>query len=376
MSPRIAHVFPDSPFLPFTLDVFESVAPGANTFLVYNSRGDLDRHRRAGTESTAIEAIGMGDAGVARIAEVVAESDVLIAHSMTAIAARAVIAAPERVLRVWSGWGGDYYGSNTSRMAGLLGPESAKYFRSTVSAVGTFMQPYRRFRASGVLRRAAAASDVFSAPIPEDLDVLTHRFPGFRGDYAQLNYASVEDTFAVGAHDITGDDILVGNSATMTNNHFEVLETLAAADVDGRRVIVPLSYGDSAYADEVVRRGTRLLGSDFVPLRDFMPLDEYQAILAACSVSIMGHKRQQGVGNAASALWAGAHLFLDPVNPISRFLAARGSEARSIAELAHGIPSGRVDDEKLERDRTLMRAFWGRDVVLANTRALLERAAR
>jgi hypothetical protein len=323
-----------------------------------------------------METIGTGDAALRRIAEVVDQSDVLIAHSMTALAARATIAAPERVLRVWSGWGGDYYGSNTSRMSGLLGPESARYFRSTVSAVGTFMQPYRRFRASNVLKRAARASDVFSAPIPEDLEVLQRRFSGFRGDYAQLNYASVEDTFAVGAHDITGDDILVGNSATLPNNHFEVLQALASAGVDGRRVVVPLSYGDTAYADEVVRRGQKLLGSDFVPLRDFMPLAEYQAIIAACSVSVMGHKRQQGVGNIASALWAGAHLFLDDANPVSRFLAARGGGATSIAELAHGIPSGRVDDQRLERNRALMRDFWGRDVVLANTRALLERAGR
>jgi hypothetical protein len=202
--------------------------------------------------------------------------------------------------------------------------------------------------------------------------VFKQTYPQFRGRYSQLNYGSVEDTFEVGSHEITGDDILVGNSATLPNNHFEVLRLLAGLGTSNRRVIVPLSYGDRSYADAVVEAGRELLGSRFIPLLDFMPLDEYQKLVADCSIVVMGHRRQQGVGNIAGALWSGANVFLDEKNPVSRFLRDRGAVFGTLGELqSAGLPPRRVTDDQRETNRQLMREFWGRDKVLSNIETLI-----
>jgi len=370
---RIAHIFPDSPFLPFTVETFEAVAPGANTFLVYALRGDLDRHRRPATAK--LQGVTAGAEGLAQVGRVVAESDIVIAHTMSPFAARAVLAAPRRTLKVWSGWGGDYYGSDFSPLAGLLGPQTERYRRARLSAAATVLNPVKRRITNQVLRSVSKVTDVFSAPIPSDLAVFTRRFPGFRGRYSQLNYASVEDTFAAAAPEITGDDILVGNSATMPNNHFEVLDLLARLDLGSRRVVVPLSYGDTTYAQEVVKRGTDVLGANFAPLLDFMPIDEYLDVISQCSVVVMGHLRQQAIGNIAGALWSGAHVFLDERSPMTTFLRERGGLVGSLDELAaNGIPAGRVTGRQHAENRKLLQDFWGRDVVLGNIETLISTA--
>lgn len=372
MTATIAHIFPDSPFLAFTADTFESVAPGRNHFLVFAMKGELDRHALPPTASA--EAIAADETGWKRSVEIAQNSDIVIAHSMNAFSARVLLASPLESLRVWSGWGGDYYGSDHSLLSGLLGPQTLRYHRSLTSTVGKFVRLRDRRRASGPLHRAARAADVFSAPIPEDFDVFTSRFPEFDGRYGQLNYASVEDTFMRGSHEVIGDDVLVGNSATLANNHFETLALLANQDLAGRRVIVPLSYGDDpGYADAVSEAGYELIGSAFVPLRDFMPLDEYQSVIAGCSAVVMGHKRQQGIGNIAAAMWRGARVFLDDRNPTTSFVRTRGGVISTLSELAaQGLPTGRAEGSERAANRSMLRAFWGRETVLRNIQSLID----
>ncbi|WP_439591555.1 TDP-N-acetylfucosamine:lipid II N-acetylfucosaminyltransferase [Microbacterium sp.] len=369
---RIAHVIPDSPFLPFVTDVFESAAAGRNVFVVYAAKGDLSRHGIP--SSVPLELVTVDDEGSARAAEVVANSDIAVLHSVGVFAAKALLAAPAGTLTVWSGWGGDYYGSRWSAMAGLLDPLTRAYDRSRLSLAGKAHQLYRRARSAPILRAAAERADVFSAPIPDDFDVFRSRFAGFRGRYAQLNYASVEDTYAASGPVGSGDDILVGNSATMPNNHLDVFDVLARVHVPGRRIVTPLSYGDRLYADAVTARGHALFGADFVPFREFMPLHDYQAVIADCSTVVMGHRRQQAIGNVASALWSGSHVVLHDASPLFAFLRRQGAVVSGLSELSGSAQpfAGRVSDDELARNRAVLTAFWGRNVVLDNIRALVD----
>ncbi|MBN9154207.1 MAG: TDP-N-acetylfucosamine:lipid II N-acetylfucosaminyltransferase [Microbacterium sp.] len=374
MTVRIVHLFPDSPFLRFTAEMFESAAPGANTFLVYAATGDVARHGLPAT--AAIETLIADDAGLRRANDAISAADIAIFHSVGSFAARALNSAPAGTLKVWSGWGGDYYGSDWSGMAGLLDPLTARYDRRRLTLPGKVQQTYRRLRTPvREVHRAAGAADVFSAPVPEDYAVFRRRFPEFHGRYAQLNYASVEDTYAVGAEAATGDDILLGNSASLPNNHLDVLEILSRADIAGRRIVAPLSYGDPRYADAVTARGRELFGEAFLPLRDFLPLPEYQALIAGCSAVVMGHHRQQAVGNVASALWTGARVILQDRSPLFAFLRDRGADVAPLSGVARaGVPRARASAHERERNREVLTAFWSRERVLANIRGLIASA--
>ena len=54
--------------------------------------------------------------------------------------------------------------------------------------------------------------------------------------------------------EVCGNSIMIGNSASGTNNHEYVMRILSKLDIGSRRVIVPLSYsGKKGYVDHVLQ---------------------------------------------------------------------------------------------------------------------------
>lgn len=374
---KITHIGPDSQFVSFASEVFESVAPGANEHIIISASGKGPlrfpiRHGR-------VQVVSLNARGVARIPFNVRDSDMIIAHSMTPHAAIAFSSARPGTVKVWSGWGFDYYGSDESPDTGLLG---ASTLELSISLGGTlerrnpiwaYKRSLERRAVRRVTHRAAAKTDYFSA-IPDDLGVFKGRFPEFHGGYSQMNYYSVADSFACGAGLEGGADILVGNSASLSNNHLEAFDLLARQDIAGRRIVVPLSYGNPAYRDAIVARGNELFGPAFTPLVEFMPLHEYISVVAGCSVVIMNHKRQQALGNIGAALYHGAHVFLDEASPAVNFFRSRGAFIRTTNELkVDGLPSEPVSGEVVAANRRVLETFWGSEQVVKNVETLVSR---
>ncbi|MEJ8816952.1 TDP-N-acetylfucosamine:lipid II N-acetylfucosaminyltransferase [Lacibacter sp. H407] len=104
--------------------------------------------------------------------------------------------------------------------------------------------------------------------------------------------------------------ILVGNSADPSNNHLQIFEILLPFKDAGIEVIVPLSYGNESYRNDVVEKGAELFGDHFKPLLDFIPLDQYKKMLTEIQIGIFNHGRQQGLGNIITLLSYGKKVFL------------------------------------------------------------------
>lgn len=373
MAKTITHLVPDSTFLPFIVSTFEEASPGNNHFVVYGLGGDIRRHGIA--DSVPVETTGIQAADIARIAASMANSRIAVYHSMNDFAAQVLLATPRSTLRVWSGWGGDYYGSTRDVSSGLLGPHTAaleRQRRTRRTLKQWALRAYVVPRTAQLLHAAARATDVFSAPVPTDFAVFRRRFTGFTGRYSQLNYASVEDTYATEPSRLSGADILVGNSATPENNHLETFALLATLDLSDRNVVVPLSYGDPAYADEIESAGFELFGERFRPIRQYLPFTEYTKLIAQCDVIVMGHLRQQALGNVARALWQGAHVYLDARSPMLEYFRSSALSAGTLDDLAaRGLPATRKTENDIAAIRDVARTLWGRDVVVGNIAALI-----
>lgn len=105
--------------------------------------------------------------------------------------------------------------------------------------------------------------------------------------------------------------ILVGNSATITNEHKEILTALKKLSFKKTPTILcPLSYGDEKYASEVAHLGEDLFGENFVPITEFMTPDDYSYFLNSVDIGIFAHKRQQAVGNIVALLLLGKKVFI------------------------------------------------------------------
>ncbi len=104
--------------------------------------------------------------------------------------------------------------------------------------------------------------------------------------------------------------ILLGNSADPSNNHLEVLDRLMKYVNEDIKIIVPLSYGDDTYANNLIHQGMTMFGNKFIPLTDFMPFEEYLKILAEVDIAIFNHKRQQAMGNTIALLGLGKKVYM------------------------------------------------------------------
>ena len=305
--------------------------------------------------------------------------DVLVVHFLTPFGADMICAAPERVKIVWSGWGGDYYhllpgdaddlfGSQTRKILADLNFNIAR--KNPIKFARLLLRPLRRSYIRHLqLKPAIRRVNFFSAPLPDDYLILkNHLGSDFSATYVQLNYGNVHDTFAIGGEEVQGSNILVGNSATFTNNHIEVFNLLKNHDLSNRGVIVPLSYGDSAYRDIILSSGRKILGDKFHPIVDFLPLIEYNKIISTCSCAVMNSYRQQALGNIGSVLYQGAKLFLNSKNVTVNFLKSRGACISDIDELTPvgDDPFAPLSAHERLRNRQVLEGFWGANIVAEN----------
>lgn len=102
--------------------------------------------------------------------------------------------------------------------------------------------------------------------------------------------------------------VLVGNSANPSNNHIEVFEKIK--HLEDIEVICPLSYGGEESAKHIIQAGKSIFGNRFIPILEFMPLEDYNNMLASVDLAIFNHNRQQGLGNILTLLGYGKKVYI------------------------------------------------------------------
>lgn len=368
---KVLNLSHDNMFLERFSNYLEIVNPGRNEYVVLTAGTEL-KHKLSGATVTPVASANEAREYVKAAA---ADCDLLIIHYMFPAWARLFPEITRQIRTVWSGFGGDYYYAEGDPRGGLLAPLTSEVYQKTAprrSLVGKIADEKRRYFDRIAMRRAAASVDYFSAPIRSDADTLRARYPNFQGEYRQLNYGTTAELITSDSL-VVGDDVLVGNSASYTNNHLDVFEQLRKSNPDGRKIVVPLSYGEPAeYRSAVLKSGQQLFGSDFEPLLEFLPLAEYNAIVSSCSKVLMGHRRQQGLGNILTALLSGCTVFLDDRNPVYTELVGRGMNLKKLSQLESStLESIRVEPQQAQENREIVEAVWGEQTVLENVSRLL-----
>lgn len=120
--------------------------------------------------------------------------------------------------------------------------------------------------------------------------------------------------------------ILVGHSSVSSLNHIFILENIQAYKDNNIRVILPLSYGNSEYGDQVERKAKECLGSKAVALRQLIPFEEYINMLDTVDVAIFHTYRQIALGNIYPLMYLGKKLYMPRGSVMYEYFTSVGIE--------------------------------------------------
>lgn len=371
----ILHIVPDEKFIDAAYRAFEAANPNNNEFVIIGKKQPLRYIKK-----TPIRFIGRTEFWSKKFINSLKNYDMVCLHWLDDAKMQLLARADTSVKFVWIGWGGDYYDLITGDTIKLLKPQtltlsqkhrikaSSLPFKSKIKQIIKRII-YKKIEKQHILNRI----DFFAPVIYEDYELLLKAIPEFKPYYLAWNYGTLEDDMIKGFEDhvISGNNILIGNSASYENNHLDVFEHIKPLNLSGRKIIVPLSYGDIQYRELVASEAKMLFGEQFVSVEGFMPISEYVSMLSSCYIAIMGHLRQQAVGNIIIMIYLGAKVFLDKHNPVYLFFKKHHTFIYTLDEIESEIDNA-LTSEEIEFNRNILRQHWSRETIYTKTMNLIE----
>lgn len=256
------------------------------------------------------------------------ENDVVVLHSLYSLPPDCIYNIPRRVKVIWYAWGFDLY-SNVYPLTPLLkykGPKyqpitqaKLRYYRFVSLFYSVYQNCLSKLSAKKSSKedyyRAIERVDYFAGVFDMEYNLMKDQCDFFKAKKITHNYIHPEE-FDV--QDIecplekNGNNILLGNSAAYLCNHLDLLYALHnKVSLQDIKIFCPLSYGGREfYRKLVIKFGKKLFGERFVPLTDYLPIDEYTSIIKSCSVFIIGYSQQAATCNCLTSMWNGLKVFV------------------------------------------------------------------
>lgn len=175
--------------------------------------------------------------------------------------------------------------------------------------------------------------DYFSGVLDYEFDLLKFNNPDFCAKPVRYIYLANEGYHSTRAGQCNSD-IMIGNSAAITNNHLDLLPYLKRLNLEGRKVILALSYGGSeTYIQKVSNEYMDQLGAEHVRvIKEYLPFNDYMNIINQCGISIYYYRRQQGLGNIDQSLVNGNKVFMSQQCPVYSYFKSIGLSVFSVEE--------------------------------------------
>lgn len=383
----ILHLVTDEKFIDIAFRIFEEVYPNNNECIVLSDTKELTF-----IKSTPCSVVNTKMVTIKKLAASFKKYEAVIFHSLDNPHLRILNRMPEDITTVWLGFGHDYYDLITKSRTDLFDLKTKELFVSLNSRIDlgrrflkndhlaivraiNKIKPFLLRRKSK--RRLVNKITYFAPVLNEEFRIVKKTFGHeFKPQFLDWNYGTLEDDLVRGYENISlkSNNILLGNSASYENNHLEAFEILANLNLQHKKIITPLSYCDPEYRTHIAQEGKKLFFTNFIPLIDFMPIDEYLKVISSCSIVIMNHIRQQALGNIITMMYLGATVFLKKENPIHVFFKKEGAIIFSTDELEknHKLIDFRLSKNDVEKNKKILKLHWSRDKAHLKTKELIK----
>jgi len=366
----ILHIVPDEKFIESAYELFETVAPHNNEFMVITRKKRLQH-----LDEFPIKKIGIYEFYHPFFLQNLKKYEFVVLHFLDFYKIRILLKADNTIKFVWIGWGGDYYKyfqnyslflPKTILLINNLERQKKYSFKELLLK---FIDKYNAFCKKDI--KALQRVNFFAPVLSEEFSILKNNVENFYPKFLDWNYGVFQKNLYKYSGKITGKNILIGNSATAENNHMEIFEILENIDILSRKIILPLSYGDNIYGKTIEKISIQLFKGHAEPLMDYMKFDEYLRILEKCSVVIMNHTRQQGLGNILIMIYNGAKVYLNEQNILYQHLKKYGIFIFSLKDLNQQSIDNQLDENQKLHNKYLIEKLYGKEVSLRKTEQLI-----
>lgn len=384
---KIVHLFNDEKFIDSAITLFEEVYPNNSIYYVLQSKNEPFKHIRCEkVKPFLIEKVGDEN----KILNVFEKNkiDVVFFHGLGLKKQRIVNVLDKEVLKVWFIWGYDLYWNwkllkqkmfERETFFFMYGKESKTSFRKNILfnnfTLGLFTQ-YRnkKIRLPKVLvkklenqfmsdfYKIVQEVDIVAPIVPPEFDYVKRINPKLV--FAPFQYGNLEnlaiDTSIFDIKD--ANNILIGNSASPTNNHVDAFKQVLKYKQYDQKIIVPLSYGGSPeYLKFVTQKGNDYFGDDFVPILNFMPLNDYKELISSCGFAVFNHKRQEALGNINTMGYYGAKIFLNKESPIFKYFKKLDIHVFNINGINKYSLGSSLSKKEIENNRSILYKLYSKE---------------
>jgi dTDP-N-acetylfucosamine:lipid II N-acetylfucosaminyltransferase len=327
---KILHLATDEKFINAANLVFEHTFPGQNLFIIVKSPSNPPLKHVS--DLANIKYIVQSASTAEQVIALAGEFELIILHGLDAVKIEVFQRLKFDKRFIWFVWGAEVYNSAVFDCDFVL-DKTKEFLEETIwlRTIEYLKQRYRKFRygSMGSAFNSQLKSTIYEMPAvgilhKEEVDFFkTKGLLHEESHFIPFTYYPLEFLFKEEVNKDTSANILLGNSASPTNNHREVMDRLCGCELGERRIITPLSYGDKGYAKKVMEYGKKKLGANFQPIIDFMPLSKYNELITSCGIVIMNMTRQQAVGNIITSIYLGAKVYLNETT-VYEYLKNRG----------------------------------------------------
>lgn len=269
--------------------------------------------------------------------------DVVFFHSIAEGTWRFVDWIPKGKIIIWWSWGYDIYNSRVPYYKPLL--DIPCYKPITGEWVAKRNEKKRnRFSFKGRLAAYIKAKaitfyrwknirriDYLRPVIPIEYEMIKQNSRLRAKEFGRRG-STERETGCFGKHVMPSHKVLVGNSATETNNHLDILDELMKKGLTDYEYVFPLNYGDMYYRDMLEGEIKKDLANVQI-IHDMMPREDYFQLLAECPSAIFGVMRQQAMGNILWCLSHGIKVFLYKDSVVYKYLKRDGFIVYTIEDM-------------------------------------------
>lgn len=113
-------------------------------------------------------------------------------------------------------------------------------------------------------------------------------------------------------------NILIGHSSFPFLQHKKYLDRLQKYKDENIKIILPLSYGNLNYGNEIEAYAKNIFGNKLLIIRNTMDWINYTSLISHIDIGIFDYEHQSALGNVTLLLYFGGKVYLSPTGILSK----------------------------------------------------------